>query len=71
MIETAGADVALFKTICSSIDKLDKQPWSEVREELVKQKGISQKSADVLGQLTNYKGNTNEILARLLKENPL
>jgi histidyl-tRNA synthetase len=41
MIQTAGADITLFKTICSSIDKLDKQPWNEVREELVKQKGIS------------------------------
>lgn len=72
MIETAGADTSLFKTICSSIDKLDKQPWSEVKEELVKQKGIAEKAADVLGTLTsNYKGSPNDTLERLLKENPL
>ena len=57
MVETSGADPCLFKTICSSIDKLDKQPWNEVKDELVKQKNVSEKAADILGQLTQYKGN--------------
>jgi histidyl-tRNA synthetase len=32
MITEASCDLDKFKTICSSIDKLDKQPWSEVKK---------------------------------------
>lgn len=28
MINEAGCNPEMFKTICSSIDKLDKQPWA-------------------------------------------
>jgi histidyl-tRNA synthetase len=31
MIELAGCEKRKFKTICSSIDKLDKEPWEKVR----------------------------------------
>lgn len=31
MIQLSGACPKKFKAICSSIDKLDKKPWSEVR----------------------------------------
>jgi histidyl-tRNA synthetase len=30
MIEIAGIEADKFKSVCSSIDKLDKQPWSEI-----------------------------------------
>jgi histidyl-tRNA synthetase len=35
MVELSGAPKEKFKAICSAIDKLDKEPWSEVRRELV------------------------------------
>ena len=41
MITEANCDLEKFKTICSSIDKLDKQPWSEVKKQLVETKGIT------------------------------
>ena len=31
-----------FKTICSSIDKLDKEPWENVAKELINEKGLSE-----------------------------
>jgi histidyl-tRNA synthetase len=31
MIELAGCEKRKFKTICSSIDKLDKEPWEKVQ----------------------------------------
>ena len=40
-IEIAGCDKSMFKTICSSIDKLDKSPWEEVEAELLNQKGLT------------------------------
>lgn len=35
MIELSGCEKRKFKTICSSIDKLDKEPWEKVKEELI------------------------------------
>lgn len=35
MIELAGCEKRKFKTICSSIDKLDKEPWEKVKLELI------------------------------------
>ncbi len=35
MIELAGCEKRKFKSICSSIDKLDKEPWEKVRIELI------------------------------------
>ena len=35
MIEIAGCEKRKFKAICSSIDKLDKEPWSKVKQELI------------------------------------
>ena len=34
IITKAGCDPKMFNTICSSIDKLDKDPWSQVKQEL-------------------------------------
>ena len=52
----------MFKTICSSVDKLDKMSWNDVREELVKVKGVPEKSADIIGNLTKFKGKPLELL---------
>ena len=35
-----------FKTICSSIDKLDKESWANVKKELVEVKGVEEPMAD-------------------------
>ena len=35
MVELAGCEKRKFKTICSSIDKLDKEPWEKVKKELI------------------------------------
>ena len=35
IILTSGCSLNKFKTICSSIDKLDKEPWSSVSNELM------------------------------------
>ena len=47
----AGIPAAKFRTVCSSIDKLDKEPWAAVREELVSEKGVSGAAADEVGRL--------------------
>ncbi len=42
IIECCGCEMKKFKTICSSIDKLDKEPWENVAKELLFQKGLEQ-----------------------------
>lgn len=34
----------------SAIDKLDKEPWEEVRREMVDQKGLAPEAADAIGR---------------------
>lgn len=41
IIDLSGCEKRKFKAICSSIDKLDKEPWSKVREELINAKGLT------------------------------
>ena len=36
--------------VFSTIDKLDKQPWNEIRDELIKVRGLSEEVADRLGE---------------------
>ena len=42
MIELSGCEKRKFKSICSSIDKLDKEPWEKVKQELINQKGLTE-----------------------------
>ncbi len=56
MLETCGVDVKDLRAVCSSIDKLDKQPWNEIRDELVKQRHILCASAEKIGTYVLRKG---------------
>lgn len=42
IVELAGCEKRKFKSICSSIDKLDKEPWEKVRKELIVMKGLTE-----------------------------
>jgi histidyl-tRNA synthetase len=66
IIEVAGANLERFKTICSSIDKLDKQPWEEVCEELIEEKGIAKEVADRLGPIVQNRGENSRCRAQML-----
>ncbi|KAF1606307.1 UNVERIFIED_CONTAM: Histidine--tRNA ligase, partial [Eudyptes robustus] len=57
----SGIDTKDFKTVCSSVDKLDKVPWETVRDELVNEKKIP---ADAVNHLEKY------VRARELASNP-
>ena len=56
IFKESGIQSDSFKTVCSSVDKLDKHSWKEVREELMKEKGISEEAADKLGELLQLRG---------------
>nr|XP_021387585.1 histidine--tRNA ligase, cytoplasmic [Lonchura striata domestica] len=50
MFAVCGVPDSKFRTICSSVDKLDKVPWEEVRSEMVAEKGLSPEAADCIGE---------------------
>lgn len=68
MIQIAGIDTAQFKSVCSSVDKLDKLPWTEVRKELVERKQVSEEAADRLSTMVLQKGEPFEMLKRLQEQ---
>ncbi|KAJ7541091.1 hypothetical protein O6H91_10G045600 [Diphasiastrum complanatum] len=72
MLEICGVPENKFRTICSSIDKLDKLSWEQVHEEMVKEKGLTAEVADKIGTLVKNKGSPLELLAKLMqKDGPL
>lgn len=54
-----------FRTICSSIDKLDKKPWETVRTEMIEEKGLSIEMADKIGTYVRMHGKPHELLREL------
>jgi len=51
-----GVPDCQFRTICSSVDKLDKTPWEEVKNEMVKEKNLSEEIADKIYEYVQLKG---------------
>ncbi|KAG9397050.1 Histidyl-tRNA synthetase [Carpediemonas membranifera] len=50
MLTVCGVPDDNIRPICSAIDKLDKAPWSEVKEEMLA-KGLAEDSADRIGYI--------------------
>ncbi|GMR44380.1 hypothetical protein PMAYCL1PPCAC_14575, partial [Pristionchus mayeri] len=55
MFAVIGVEDSQFKSVCSSIDKLDKQPWEKVEEELIKSRGLTPDAAARLGSLARFR----------------
>lgn len=55
-----------IRTICSSIDKLDKNTWEEVRTEML-EKGLNVESVDKIGKLVLLKGEPETLLVKLIE----
>merc|ERR1719153_1706481 len=66
MFEVCGVEADMFRTICSSVDKLDKSPWEEVRKEMVDEKGLDEASADKIGEFVRMAGG-EELVDQLLE----
>ncbi|KAG7580420.1 Anticodon-binding [Arabidopsis suecica] len=68
MLEICGVPPEKFRTICSSIDKLDKQSFEQVKKEMVEEKGLSSEIADRIGSFVKEKGAPLELLSKLRQE---
>jgi len=56
IFEVCGVAEDKFRTICSSVDKLDKSPWEEVKKEMVDEKHLDPEIADKIGQYVKLSG---------------
>ncbi|KAL6519994.1 hypothetical protein OROHE_017137 [Orobanche hederae] len=68
MLAICGVPQAKFRTICSSIDKLDKQTFEQIKKEMVEEKGLSEETADKIGALVKHRGSPMELLPKLQQE---
>ncbi|XP_063304123.1 histidine--tRNA ligase, cytoplasmic [Pelobates fuscus] len=67
MFAVCGVPDCKFRTICSSVDKLDKTPWEDVKNEMVGEKGLAPEAADLIGEYVQNHG-TLELIEQLLKD---
>uniref|UniRef100_A0A8C5BCB1 histidine--tRNA ligase n=1 Tax=Gadus morhua TaxID=8049 RepID=A0A8C5BCB1_GADMO len=67
MFAVCGVPDDKFRTICSTVDKLDKMCWEDVKNEMVKEKGLSEEAADMIGQYVSMQGGM-DLAVRLLED---
>lgn len=73
MFKYVGVPKDKFKTICSSIDKLDKMSWEEVKKEMCNLKGLNESVADKIGSLVSKSGDesfVDELLNHEMAKEP-
>ncbi|XP_025707950.1 histidine--tRNA ligase, mitochondrial [Callorhinus ursinus] len=56
MLAVCGVPESKFHAICTSIDKLDKISWNDVRHEMVAKKGLAPEVADRIGDYVQCHG---------------
>jgi len=69
IFEVCGVPEDLLRPICSSVDKLDKLTWSEVKDEMLK-KGINDETAEKIYKFVQLKGR-EDLIEVLLKDETL
>ncbi|KAL1116054.1 hypothetical protein AAG570_005549 [Ranatra chinensis] len=67
IFEVAGVPDDKFRTICSSVDKLDKLSWEEVKSEMINEKGLGESEAEVIGSYVRLNGG-RDLVDKLMVE---
>jgi len=66
ILDLCGVPSDRFRTICSAVDKLDKESWTDVRREMVEDKGLKPEVADKIGTFVLRKGSPWEMYNSLM-----
>jgi len=66
ILDICGVPDDKFRMICSSIDKLDKESWDVVKNEMVNVKGLKEDVADLIGEFVTIAGKPWDIYHRLV-----
>ncbi|XP_004566659.3 histidine--tRNA ligase isoform X1 [Maylandia zebra] len=70
MFAVCGVPDDKFRTICSTVDKLDKMSWEDVKKEMVNEKGLSEEAADQIGEYVSMQGGM-DLAERLLQDHKM
>ncbi|KAJ8337530.1 hypothetical protein SKAU_G00364960 [Synaphobranchus kaupii] len=68
MFAVCGVPDEKFRTMCSTVDKLDKMSWEDVKNEMVNEKGLAPEAADQIGEYVSLQGGMD--LAEKLLQDP-
>ncbi len=68
IFEISGVPASKFRPICSAVDKLDKEPWEEVRREMIEDKGLSADIADRIGTYVLHSGKPKDLWTKLTND---
>ncbi|GLD98534.1 hypothetical protein PINS_up020210 [Pythium insidiosum] len=68
ILAICGVPADKFRTTCSAIDKLDKEPWAAVRSEMVDEKGIPEAVADRIQHFVTRVGSPRELHRAMTEE---
>jgi len=66
IVEISGISDDKYKAVCSSIDKLDKEPWDQVKTELIEVKDITEEQAGKLKEFVILKDRPKILLEKLI-----
>ena len=67
----AGVPKEKIRLISSAVDKLDKATWTDVKKEMVEEKGLSEEVADRVGEYVRRSGDMREMLELLKSDRGL
>ena len=70
IVNISGIKDELYKTVCSSVDKLDKEEWTTVKKELL-EKGITEEQSEKLWNFVQLKDKPKLLLEKLKSNNEL
>lgn len=65
-----GVPSEKFRPICSTLDKLEKSSWEEVRKDMVDEKGLDGEVADLIGEYVKLSGK-EELIEKLKNDERL
>ena len=65
IVEISGIGNDKYRLVCSSIDKLDKEPWDAVEKELIEVKGVTKEQAEKLKTFVILKDKPKVLLDKL------
>ena len=66
IVEISGISNDKYRLVCSSIDKLDKEPWDKVKTELIEVKGLTEEQAEKLKTFVVLKDKPKVLLDKLV-----
>lgn len=70
IFRACGVPDELLRTICSAVDKLDKESWATVKTEML-EKGLDEPSADRIHDFVTLAGEPSDILSKLREREDL